>query len=148
MRNAERGLPTHHALIMLFDPETGAPLAGATVRVTYYGRWGQTLSTAWSDPEPVTTGVDGRYRIDVALDDRVGIASRHHIGVDNLMWSSDYPHVACTWPHSREIIERDFAHVLDRGGMRRTWLRGRENVHKRILIHVAGHNLALLICGS
>lgn len=25
--------------------------------------------------------------------------------------------------------------------MRRTWLRGRENVHKRYLIHVAGHNL-------
>ncbi len=25
--NTERGLPTHHALIMLFDPETGAPLA-------------------------------------------------------------------------------------------------------------------------
>jgi hypothetical protein len=30
-----------------------------------------------------------------------------------------------------EIVERSFAHILDRGGMRRTWLRGRENVHKR-----------------
>ena len=30
-----------------------------------------------------------------------------------------------------EIVERCFAHNLDRGGMRRTWLRGRENVHKR-----------------
>ena len=29
-----------------------------------------------------------------------------------------------------EIVERSFAHNLDRGGMRRTWLRGRENVHK------------------
>ena len=29
--------------------------------------------------------------------------------------------------------------------MRRTWLRGRENVHKRYLIHVAGHNLGLLM---
>jgi transposase len=35
-----------------------------------------------------------------------------------------------------EIVERSFAHNLDRGGMRRTWLRGRENVHKRYLIHV------------
>ena len=26
-----------------------------------------------------------------------------------------------------EIVERSFAHNLDRGGMRRTWLRGREN---------------------
>jgi NnrS protein/Transposase DDE domain len=44
-----------------------------------------------------------------------------------------------------EIVERSFAHTLERGGMRRTWLRGRENVHKRYLIHVAGHNLDLLM---
>ncbi len=44
-----------------------------------------------------------------------------------------------------ELVERPFAHILDRGGMRRTWLRGRENVHKRYLIHVAGHNLGLLM---
>ena len=36
-----------------------------------------------------------------------------------------------------EIVERSFAHNLDRGGMRRTWLRGRENVHKRYLLHAA-----------
>ena len=44
-----------------------------------------------------------------------------------------------------EIVERSFAHTLERGGMRRTWLRGRENVHKRYLIHVAGHNLGILM---
>jgi transposase len=44
-----------------------------------------------------------------------------------------------------EIVERSFAPNLDRGGMRRTWLRGRENVHKRYLLHVAGHNLSLLM---
>ena len=44
-----------------------------------------------------------------------------------------------------EIVERSFAHNLERGGMRRTWLRGRENVHKRYLIHVAGHNLSILM---
>jgi hypothetical protein len=44
-----------------------------------------------------------------------------------------------------EMVERSFAHVLDRGGMRRTWLRGRENVHKRYLIHVAGFNLSILM---
>ena len=43
-----------------------------------------------------------------------------------------------------EIVERSFAHNLDRGGMRRTWLR--ENVHKRYLLHVTGHNLSLLRC--
>ena len=44
-----------------------------------------------------------------------------------------------------ERVERSFAHVLDRGGMRRTWLRGRENLHKRYLIHVAGFNLGVLM---
>src|SRR5271157_6468452 len=44
-----------------------------------------------------------------------------------------------------ELVERSFAHVLDRGGMRRAWLRGRENVHKRYLIHVAGFNLGILM---
>ena len=40
---------------------------------------------------------------------------------------------------------QSFAHVLDRGGMCRAWLRGRENVHKRYLIHVAGFNLGILM---
>ena len=44
-----------------------------------------------------------------------------------------------------EMVERSFAHILDRGGMRRVWLRGRENVHKRYLIHVAGFNLGILM---
>jgi transposase len=44
-----------------------------------------------------------------------------------------------------EWVERSFAHVLDRGGMRRTWLRGRDNIHKRYLIHVAGYNLGLIM---
>ena len=38
----------------------------------------------------------------------------------------------------RGLVERSFADILDRGGMRRAWLRGRENLHKRYLIHVAG----------
>ncbi len=29
--------------------------------------------------------------------------------------------------------------------MRRAWLRGRENLHKRYLIHVAGYNLGLIM---
>jgi transposase len=44
-----------------------------------------------------------------------------------------------------EIVERSFALILDRGGMRRTWLRGRDNVQKRYLIHIAGYNLGLIM---
>ena len=44
-----------------------------------------------------------------------------------------------------EVVECSFAHTLERGGMRRTWLRDRETVRKRDLIHVAGHNLGLMM---
>ena len=44
-----------------------------------------------------------------------------------------------------ELVERSFALLLDRGGMRRAWLRGRENLRKRYLVHVAGYNLGLIM---
>src|ERR671929_17167 len=44
-----------------------------------------------------------------------------------------------------ELVERSFALVLDRGGMRRARLRGRENLRKRCLVHVAGYNLGLVV---
>ena len=44
-----------------------------------------------------------------------------------------------------ELVERSFALTLDRGGMRRSWLRGCENLHKRYLVHVAGYNLGLIM---
>ena len=44
-----------------------------------------------------------------------------------------------------EILERSFAHMLESGGMRRVWLRGRENVWKRYLIHACAFNLSLVM---
>src|SRR3954453_2748402 len=44
-----------------------------------------------------------------------------------------------------ELVERGFALTLDRGGMRRAWLRGGENLRKRYLVHVAGYNLGLIM---
>jgi transposase len=44
-----------------------------------------------------------------------------------------------------ELVERSFALTLDRGGMRRAWLRGCENLRKRYLVHVAGYNLGLIM---
>lgn len=38
-------------------------------------------------------------------EDALGIRDRHIIGVDNLLWGSDYPHQESTFPRSREIIE-------------------------------------------
>ncbi len=43
-----------------------------------------------------------------------------------------------------ELIERSFAHCYETGGMRRTHLRGRENILKRQLIHIFAFNLSLI----
>jgi transposase len=44
-----------------------------------------------------------------------------------------------------ELVERSFAHCYETGAMRRTHLRGHPNILKRLLIHVAGFNLALVL---
>jgi transposase len=43
------------------------------------------------------------------------------------------------------LLERPFAHCYETGGMRRTHLRGHPNILKRLLIHVAGFNLGLVM---
>ena len=37
-------------------------------------------------------------------EDALGIQLRHMIGVDNLMWGSDYPHAESTFPESQRIL--------------------------------------------
>lgn len=44
-----------------------------------------------------------------------------------------------------ELLERAFTHYLDGGGMRRTHLRRHANILKRLLVHVAGFNLGLVM---
>ena len=44
-----------------------------------------------------------------------------------------------------ERVERSFAHMYETGGMRRTRLRGRANILKRILIHASAFNLGRLL---
>ena len=39
-------------------------------------------------------------------EDDIGIRLRDVIGVDSLMWGSDYPHSESTFPKSREILNR------------------------------------------
>ena len=45
------------------------------------------------------------------IDDVVGVRNRDVIGVDSIMWSSDYPHVNSSWPESRIYIEKHFGDV-------------------------------------
>ena len=44
-----------------------------------------------------------------------------------------------------ELLERPFAHLYETGAMRRVYLRGHQNILKRILLHAAALNLGLLM---
>lgn len=45
------------------------------------------------------------------ITDQVGLDLRHRIGVERILWSSDYPHISSDWPHSWRTIEAAFAEV-------------------------------------
>lgn len=44
-----------------------------------------------------------------------------------------------------ERVERSFAHLYETGAMRRTHLRGHQNILKRLLVHAGGFNLGLVM---
>ena len=45
------------------------------------------------------------------LKDPFGVEMRHRIGVERVMWGSDFPHSAGNWPYSRKLIDEMFAGV-------------------------------------
>ena len=47
------------------------------------------------------------------IDDGAGIALRHKIGIDNIMFESDYPHSDCNYPHTRKLLAESLADVPD-----------------------------------
>ena len=78
-------------------------------------------------PTPLTLRPSEYFRRQVFatfIDDPVGVAMREFIGAENIMWSSDYPHTVSTWPHSREVVARDFKSVPEK----ETQMIVRENV--------------------
>jgi predicted TIM-barrel fold metal-dependent hydrolase len=45
------------------------------------------------------------------ITDRAGIDLRNRMGVDTIMWSSDYPHHGNDWPYSRKVIEDTMGNI-------------------------------------
>jgi predicted TIM-barrel fold metal-dependent hydrolase len=54
--------------------------------------------------------------------ERVAVELRHWMGVDRLMFATDFPHVECEWPNSRSIVERIYGDV-PRDERDRIWAR-------------------------
>lgn len=60
------------------------------------------------------------------IDDESGIALRHRIGINNIMWESDYPHSDSDWPHARKRFGEMMVDVPDDEVQRIAELNARE----------------------
>src|SRR5207249_3141662 len=47
------------------------------------------------------------------MEDDLGVQLRDTIGVDNMLWGSDFPHAESTWPKSRQFLDRIFVANVD-----------------------------------
>ena len=45
------------------------------------------------------------------LDDPSTLDQRHLIGVDHIMFETDYPHADSTWPHSQDLLRKRLGHL-------------------------------------
>ena len=66
----------------------------------------------WTDG--VVTRPSELFRRQVYVDfwyEEAGIQQRHFIGMDNIMWESDYPHSTSTYPESWKFVERSLQGV-------------------------------------
>ena len=47
------------------------------------------------------------------IDDPSTIVTRHRIGVENIMFETDYPHGDGTWPDTQDVVEDVYGHLPD-----------------------------------
>jgi predicted TIM-barrel fold metal-dependent hydrolase len=71
-------------------------------------RWYNDVNREVKPSELFTRNVFGCF-----ISDQAGIEARHRIGVDNIMFESDYPHSDSNWPHTRKMLEDVMADVPD-----------------------------------
>lgn len=79
----------------------------------WYGR-----NLAWAEDllgfTPVARQPSAYVRDNIFLSiqyERFAVANRHCIGVDHLMFASDFPHIECEWPNTRPILDEIYAEV-------------------------------------
>ena len=53
-----------------------------------------------------------------------GVEMRHELGLENVLWSTDFPHPVCNWPDAGAKIEKQFAGVPEEEVRAITWANG------------------------
>jgi predicted TIM-barrel fold metal-dependent hydrolase len=51
-------------------------------------------------------------------EDPIGVELRRHLGVNRVIWGTDFPHQESEWPNSMGVVERNFAGVPEAEKMR------------------------------
>jgi predicted TIM-barrel fold metal-dependent hydrolase len=78
----------------------------ADLRYQRHHRWAHELF-GW---QPLQHGLPSEYVKEHIywgiVHDRTGVEMRHHVGVNRIMWSTDFPHQESEWPRSREVLEK------------------------------------------
>jgi predicted TIM-barrel fold metal-dependent hydrolase len=80
----------------------------------HYDRYMNMIHTLWGIPKlkckPSEYLIDRNYW--GFLHDEVGVRRRHDsVGVDRLIWGTDFAHAASEWPNSISVMEKDFKGV-------------------------------------
>jgi predicted TIM-barrel fold metal-dependent hydrolase len=61
-----------------------------------------------------------------AVNERFGLEQRAHIGVDKILWETDFPHAETPWPQSQAAAEKQFAGFSDHDVARISHLNAQE----------------------
>jgi len=141
----------------------------ATIAETLSEAEAQLDAAIETDPEsvdeeaPAEVVADKGYHCDATLVDIESIGMRSYISEPergHRNWKDDDEAQHAVYANRRRIrgnrgrqllkrrgerIERSFAHLYETGAMRRTHLRGHDNICKRVLIHASAFNLGLLM---
>ena len=146
------------------DPESGA-LPGVTVQGADQGdthTLGRTLAAAEAaqGEKPAEVAADKGYDSDATLQALEADGQKSYVpepkrkrnwdGKEEAQQTAEANLERVRGERGRELgkqrtekAERSMAHMYGSGGLRRVYLRGHENIRKRVLIHACGYNLGI-----
>jgi predicted TIM-barrel fold metal-dependent hydrolase len=91
------------------------PYFAQTADDNYFRRVRARWADGWTTPElPKPPSEYMKERFPAAfVTDPFAVINRHAVGINRMLWSSDYPHPPSDWPNSWKTIASTFAGVPD-----------------------------------
>jgi predicted TIM-barrel fold metal-dependent hydrolase len=95
-------------------------VAGLIDRLEHVRRYDKMFGT-WNAIELSPADTFRRNFSFCAIDDPSAFLQRHVIGIDNILVESDYPHCDSTWPHTQDVLRKQFAGIPNDEVAKMTW---------------------------